>query len=284
MITVNNINITEREFDLACNDFMNRTGKQKLSQNEMVAIANQLIDSILLLEEAKNSQLTVSDDEINKYVEGVKSSYKSEEDFNNALKTIGDSIDDFKAKIKDNMILRKYLSTEFYSKVNIQDDEMEKFYKTNEDYFYSQEKLNASHILFNKEDKEAAEKIREELVNGKNFADMAKLYSQCPSKEKGGELGLFTQGQMVPEFEKVAFALKTGEISELVETRFGYHIIKLNSKQDPYKLNYDDVKDTIKKQMVEKEVNEHLKVKINQLRENADITFDQTAMESKIGT
>jgi parvulin-like peptidyl-prolyl isomerase len=250
----------------------------------MIAIANQLIDSILLLEEAKKSNIIVSDDEMNKYVEGVKSSYKSEDEFNNALKTIGDTIDDFKIKIKDNMILRKYLTMEFYSKVQIQDNEMEKFYSENEDFFYSQEKLNASHILFNKEDKEAAEKIREELANGKNFADMAKIYSQCPSKEKGGELGLFTQGQMVPEFEKAAFALNPGEISKLVETQFGYHIIKLNSRQDPYKLNYEDVKETIKKQMVEKEVNENLKVKINELREHADITFDKAIMDSKMET
>ena len=192
MITVNKRNITEKEFDLACNEFITKTGKSKLSKDEMLRIANQIIDSVLLLDKAKKENLHITDDEVNKYIEGIKANYKTIDDFNNALNEIGDTLESFKHKIKDNIILRKYLKTIFYSKVVIKEDEVKDFYNKNEDYFYSGVKINASHILFNKADKEKAEEVRKEVLNGKVFSEMAKEYSQCPSKEKGGELGLFS--------------------------------------------------------------------------------------------
>ncbi|MBN2443574.1 MAG: peptidylprolyl isomerase [Spirochaetales bacterium] len=283
MITVNNTTITENEFDLACNDYISRAGKQKISEQEMMGIANQLIDSILLMDQAREENITISADEIDQYIQRVKASYKSEGEFQQALTTIGDTLEGFKEKIRDNMMLRKYLSDEFYAKVVVEEDEMKKFFTANEEHFYSPEKINASHILFTKEDKAKAEEIREALVKGKNFSDTAKEFSQCPSKEKGGELGLFTRGQMVPEFEKAAFQLKVGEISGVVETQFGYHIIKVTSKQDSTKLDYEDVKEAIRKQITEKEVNENLKVKLTELREHAEISLDKAVMEAKLG-
>jgi peptidyl-prolyl cis-trans isomerase C len=90
-------------------------------------------------------------------------------------------------------------------------------------------KANASHILVKTEDE--AKQIKEKLNQGKDFGDLAKQYSSCPSKKKGGNLGWFSHGQMVKEFEKVTFKLKKGEISEPVKTQFGWHIIKLNDRK-----------------------------------------------------
>jgi len=90
-------------------------------------------------------------------------------------------------------------------------------------------KANASHILVKTE--EEAKQIKEKLNLGKNFEDLAKQYSLCPSKKKGGNLGWFSHGQMVKEFEKATFDLKKGEISKPIKTQFGWHIIKLNDKK-----------------------------------------------------
>jgi len=85
-------------------------------------------------------------------------------------------------------------------------------------------KMRASHILVEKQSQ--ALKILEELKAGADFKDLAKKYSICPSGKKGGDLGQFNRGQMVREFEQAAFSLKQGEISGLIKTQFGYHIIK----------------------------------------------------------
>lgn len=89
-------------------------------------------------------------------------------------------------------------------------------------------KIRASHILVEKHSQ--ALRVLEELKNGADFKDLARKYSQCPSKKRGGDLGFFGQGQMVKEFERAAFALKVGEVSQPVKTQFGYHIIKRTGK------------------------------------------------------
>lgn len=86
--------------------------------------------------------------------------------------------------------------------------------------------VKASHILVKK--RSQAEKILEELKKGASFAKLAQKYSECPSKKQGGDLGWFGRGKMVPGFEKAAFSLKKGELSDIVKTQFGYHIIKMN--------------------------------------------------------
>ncbi|MCX6656374.1 MAG: peptidylprolyl isomerase [Candidatus Bathyarchaeota archaeon] len=88
-------------------------------------------------------------------------------------------------------------------------------------------KIRASHILVEKQSK--AIKVQEELKAGANFSELARKYSTCPSGKRGGDLGQFGRGQMVKEFEVVAFALKPGQVSEPVKTKFGYHIIKRTS-------------------------------------------------------
>jgi peptidyl-prolyl cis-trans isomerase C len=89
--------------------------------------------------------------------------------------------------------------------------------------------VRASHILV--DTKEEAEQIREQIINGKDFAEMAKKYSKCPSSEQGGDLGYFSKGMMVPEFEKVAFESPVGAVSEPVKTQFGWHLILVTAKR-----------------------------------------------------
>ena len=90
-------------------------------------------------------------------------------------------------------------------------------------------KIRASHILVST--LEEAEKVLSEIKSGGDFGELAKKYSKCPSKENGGDLGYFEKGQMVKEFEDAAFSLNEGEISGIVKTEFGYHIIKLTGKK-----------------------------------------------------
>ncbi|MBU3158145.1 peptidylprolyl isomerase [Clostridium estertheticum] len=114
------------------------------------------------------------------------------------------------------------------SDINITEEELENYYKENIQMFKSEETASAKHILV--DTLEQMKEIKLEITNGMSFEEAAKKYSKCPSAAQGGSLGSFTRGRMVPEFEKVAFELKVGEISEPVKTQFGYHLIQLDEK------------------------------------------------------
>ena len=135
--------------------------------------------------------------------------------------------------------IQKYVETKIRPKVKVTDAEIQKFYKENPNSFKTPESVDAAHILImtgKEKDADAkakakASSILAQLKKGASFAKLAEKESACNSKRNGGNLGAFTRGQMVPEFEKAAFALtKPGQLSGLVKTQYGYHIIKLNKK------------------------------------------------------
>lgn len=144
-------------------------------------------------------------------------------------------------------LLKDYAVNKIISKVEATEEEASKYYAENKDSFNKPESVTASHILVDNEDK--ANEIIEELNNGLSFEEAAKNYSSCPSKDAGGNLGEFSKGQMVPEFEEAAFSMEEGRISQPVKSQFGYHIIKVTNKSTEGTSTFEDVKDQIIKQV-----------------------------------
>lgn len=144
-------------------------------------------------------------------------------------------------------LLTQYAMSKTFAGIDVSDEESQKYYKENEAMFKNEESVSAKHILVESED--LAQKILTEINDGLTFEAAATKYSSCPSKEQGGNLGTFTRGQMVPEFEKAAFALPIGELSQPVKTQFGYHIIKVEERNEKSTMPFNEVKDEIKKQL-----------------------------------
>ncbi len=160
------------------------------------------------------------------------------------------------------VLAREFINRNLEGKVSVSDEEIKKYYEAHKDEFKAEESVKASHILIRvpegadekawKEAKKKAEMIRKKLLKGEDFAKLAKEYSEDPgSKNRGGDLGYFSKGRMIPEFEKAAFSLKKGEISEPVKTSFGYHIIKVEDKKAAGQLSLDEVKDEIRKRLLQ---------------------------------
>ncbi len=174
---------------------------------------------------------------------------------------------DYKKLVEESMraLLQNYAIKKLFDDVNITDEDAECFYKENETQFKSQAQVQASHILVDAEDK--CLEVKKEIEAGKSFEDAAKEYSSCPSKERGGDLGAFGRGQMVPEFEDAAFSLEEGIVSEPVQTQFGYHLIKV-TKQIPEGVKaLEEVKDQIKQQLEMQKKTELYHGKVGQLKE-----------------
>jgi peptidyl-prolyl cis-trans isomerase C len=141
-------------------------------------------------------------------------------------------------------VIQKYVE----EKSGINDDSMRKHYNDHKGDFMAPETVTASHILVKTEDE--AKAVLAELKQGKDFAELAKQKSTGPSGPKGGALGSFERGRMVPEFENVAFAMQAGDISEPVKTRFGWHVIKVTERTAGQQKSFDEARDDIRQTLV----------------------------------
>lgn len=150
-------------------------------------------------------------------------------------------------KVSENL-LKQYAVRELLNKVVVNDEEASEYYNTHKDQFKAEESVKASHILV--DTIESANEILEEIKGGLSFEEAAEKHSKCPSKERGGDLGSFTKGKMVPEFETAAFEMNIGDLSEPVKTQFGYHIIKVDDKQEESIRPIEEVIHQIKQQLV----------------------------------
>lgn len=174
-------------------------------------------------------------------------------------------------KTKESM-LKTYALGKLLATVEVTDEDLKKFYEENKEAFVKPESADASHILVEEEDK--AREIYEKIQKGEDFEELAKEFSTCPSKEKGGNLGTFTKGQMVKEFEDAVFENEVGTITEPVKTQFGYHIIKINQKNDAEELSFDEVKDKIEAQVRRQKEQDIYNKKITELKNKYEVKMN----------
>lgn len=174
-------------------------------------------------------------------------------------------------KTKESM-LKTYALGKLLATAEVKDEDIKKFYEENKDAFKQAESADASHILVEEEDK--AREIYEKIKNGGDFEELARKFSTCPSKEKGGDLGTFTRGQMVKEFEDAVFENEVGTITEPVKTQFGYHIIKINKKNPARELTFDEVKDKIVEQVRRQKEQEIYNKKITELKDKYEVKMN----------
>lgn len=133
--------------------------------------------------------------------------------------------------------------------VDVTEEDAKEYYDNNADSFKSGAQVKAKHILVDEE--ENAKNIAKEISEGKTFEDAAKEYSSCPSKDRGGDLGFFGKGQMVPEFEKAAFEGEMNKVLGPVKTQFGYHLILVDEKKEEAVISYEEVKDKLIGQLLQ---------------------------------
>lgn len=177
-----------------------------------------------------------------------------------------DQEEDFKAqleKVKEDLIKQYYVS-KLLRNVQVDDQAVLEFYGLNRDRFVEGESVRASHVLVNTE--QEALDILNQINKGMAFEEAAKKFSKCPSKEEGGDLGYFSKGKMVPEFEEAAFDMKIDEISLPVKSQFGYHVIKVVDKKGPKIQSFDEVKDSIRNYMISEKQQEIYFEKVNELK------------------
>jgi len=244
-------------------------------------ILDQMIDEKILIREAKRMKFNVTRKEIQDGIEEIKKRFGSEEEFNQELAKQGLTEEKFKEQVKEQIMVIKLIDQEVKNKVAAPtDSEIEDFYKQNESEMVEPEQVRVRHILIKvneNSDKAAALKkikqIQKEVKEGKStFAELAKKYSEDASATRGGDIGFFIRGQMVRKFEDVAFALNVGEISDVVETEYGYHIIQCVEKKAAEKKSLEEIRDYLRNFIFQKRMEERYEKWLRGLRDKASIT------------
>lgn len=232
---VNEKEITQDDVMKFLNDIGPQVAMQFQSPEGVQKVIEELVNQELLLLEAKEDNL------------------EEEEEFKALLEANKD------------ILLKNYALNRLIQDVDANEEELKKYFEDNKSQFKKDKSAKAAHILINTE--EEAKDILEKINNGTSFGDAAREYSTCPSKDRGGDLGEFSPGQMVPEFEEVVFTMDVGSISGPVKSQFGYHIIKLDSRLEAEEKSFDDVKNEVYTQVLRvKQQNKYI-TKINELKE-----------------
>jgi len=287
LAVVNGIVITKVEFDRKLNQVKQHMLKQgqkipddRLAQIKM-DIMEKMIDEELLFQESRKKGITVETEAIATDLKKIKQKFPNDADFKKALGESGLTEAELQSSLERGYVINKLIDNQIMAPIVIPDKEIRTFYDTHPKSFKKSEQVRVSHILI-KVDSKAEQSVKDEkraklqevqkrLKGGEDFAVLAKEISECPSNIKGGDLGYFERGKMVKPFEDVAFKLKTGEVSDIVETRFGYHLIKVVDKKPESVMGYDDVKDKIGQYLKNEKTGKELKGYIEKLRKKAVI-------------
>lgn len=244
---------TIKEDDAAATVNGEEISRDELHERLVDQYGQELLDSLItekvIDQEAKKENVKVTQEEIDEEKAVYAESYGGEDALKQTLESSGLSMADFEEDIESYLATKKLLEP----RIEISEEDMKAYFDENKESFAQEEQVSASHILV--EDEETAKEVIGKLNDGGDFAKLAAEYSTDESnKDAGGDLGFFGKGDMVEEFEEVAFSLEPGKISDPVKTEYGYHVIKVAEKQEAKEAAYEDVKEEVKNSLFETEM------------------------------
>lgn len=217
-------------------------------QLDKTTVLNQMISEKLLIQEAKNRGLEEDED----VLEQIK-------------------------KITEQILVQTLIQKEILDKVQVSEEEVEEYYKENQDKFTEKEQVHLYNILVETEEK--AQEILEELKAGKDFSEVAKENSIGPSAAQGGDLGYLSKGTIIPEIEEVIFVLEVEELSKVVKTDFGFHILKITDKKPETIKTLEEVKEDILRTLLSTKQNKAFKNLLEDLKSKAEIKINEEILK-----
>ncbi|MEE4261651.1 MAG: peptidylprolyl isomerase [Desulfobacteraceae bacterium] len=284
---VNGVVITRAHYEKELKVHLDRSTQQgrPVSDEQMPELKKTVLEGLIerevLYQESQKAGIKIPDQKVNDQMAGIRKRFPDEAEFKKALASMGLTEEEVRTQIQRGLAIRGLIDQKVADKIVVTDEETKAYYDANPKMFKQPDEVKASHILIKVEPtaddaaKAAAlkkiEDIRKKLTDGGDFAELAKEYSEGPSGPQGGDLGFFRRGQMVKPFEDTAFSMKTNEVSAPVETRFGYHLIKVTDKRPEQTLAYADVKDKIAQRLKAEKIQKAANLYVENLKKDAKI-------------
>jgi len=286
-VTVNGEKITRAKVQAQVDHLIDQRGMNyggitqpeafKQIQREVV---DQLIVQELLWQEAKRRDFVVEDNFVDERLAEMKGGFETEQAFLFKIEAGGVTEETYREDIRQQVSVQRMIFQGIAPEVKATDEDIRNFYDANEDQMRKPVEVHARHILVKPESSETAahkvakgkiDAILAEVRAGSNFAQLATERSEAPSAEKGGDLGYFGPGQMVPSFEQAAFALQPGEVSDVVQTQFGYHIILLEDRRGGELAPMDEVSTQIRTYLGRQKLESEVETLVATLRDEGEV-------------
>ena len=241
------------------------------------SLLDTLIENQLVRQAAEEEGAEVAEADIDAQIESIMTGFADEDTFNEALTSAGMTMDDLRDNVRD-QLLYQFLYDKVAPAIDVTDESIAAYYEENKDMFVTPPQSQLSHILFAPEDKATAEKVLAEIKDGGDFAELAKEYSiDTGSGSAGGDLGWSSTDAYVPEFAEAADALKKGEVSGLVESQFGWHILLKVDEKDGGQQTLEEVSDTIRATLEQEGRSEAFAAYMDKFKADSDIEIlDET--------
>ena len=264
---------------------MTQNGSQMPTETfEMMkkSLYEKIINTVALDRHAIKSGYSADEKEVEKALTNFKGQYPSEEVFKKEMAKYNSSEEQLRKEIERSYRVKALLDKEVINGIVVSEEKAKEFYEKNSQQFMQKQGVRASHILVSAMEKEGetkraearkkAEELLEKAKAGEDFAKLAKEFSDDKGTgARGGDLNFFSKGMMVPPFEEAAFKLKTGEISEIVETQFGFHIIKATDKREEGLQPFENVKESVMQRLKNVESTELINVYIGELKKKMNV-------------
>lgn len=288
LASVNSVDITTQDLTWEIEQLKNemRLRNRPLSQEQIQALRGQLVENLiereLLYQQAQQRKLKIRPRWIELALHEFKQQFVNQSDYSDFISQSGLSETLLKERIGKGLVVRRLLRREVIRGIKVSEAEMQAFFRQFPEFFKREEQVRARHILIAIGDDMDKGQIEDAMLRmmalqlriqeGANFGAMALEYSDCPSKARAGDLGYFTREQMVPSFATVAFGLKPGEVSEIVITPFGYHLIQVLDRNAPSQMAYRDSRDKIERTLRRDKENTAVVGYVKKLKSRADVT------------
>jgi peptidyl-prolyl cis-trans isomerase C len=298
IVTVNGDAVTSAEVRIMMQNLASQLGqgRQQIDQQQLFqAATQQAIDTKLLAQEARRREIALDTATVDGVMAQLEQQGGGREELDGFLTSMGLTYEEFKGTVAESVLVQSLVEQQIRPGVEVTDQEVEEFYQGNPQMFQRPEQVRARHILMTVEEgadeetkadaKARAEAARKRALSGEDFAALATELSEGPSAPNGGDLGFFSADRMVPAFAEAAFALEPGAISQVVETQFGYHVIKVEERRPASTQSLDEVKEPLRNALLERQVGEGVSSLVEELRSQATIvpTAGPTAPSNDAG-
>lgn len=260
---------------------MQRQGIEAEQQQIVQAAMQQVVQTRLLAQEARRLELSADAERVAATMQQIENQAGGAETLATSLGAAGITPQELRDAIVEADLVQVLVETQVVPSVKVTDEDVASFYADNPAMFATPDQVRARHILMTagldasveeaEEARRRAEEARQRALAGEDFAALAQELSQGPSAPDGGDLGFFDRQRMVEPFASAAFALEPGAISQVVRTRFGYHVIKVEEKRPAGTMPFEDVRDRLQPMLLDRQVRESVDALVVRLGDDAEI-------------